>query len=97
MMAGMIGLKGLRLDQIGFAPGGLAAGVALLVACVLLPNALQILRAYHPTLGAPAPAPRFAPKLFAWPSPAWAVFLAVGIVAVELFSWQTSEFLYFRF
>ena len=97
MMAGMIGLKGLRLDQIGFAPGGLAAGVALLIACVVLPNALQILRAYHPTLGAPAPAPRFAPKLLAWPSPAWAVFLAIGIVAVELFSWQTSEFLYFRF
>lgn len=97
MMVGMIGFKGLRLDQIGFAPGGFAAGVALLVACVVLPNALQILRAYHPTLGAPAPAPRFAPKLFAWPSPAWAVFLAAGIVAVELFSWQTSEFLYFRF
>jgi len=97
MMAGMAGLKGLQLDQIGFSPGGFAAGIALLAACVILPNARQILRAYHPTLGEPAPAPRFARALFAWPSPAWAAFLAAGIVAVELFSWQTSEFLYFRF
>ncbi|MFO1136657.1 MAG: MBOAT family O-acyltransferase [Rhodoblastus sp.] len=97
MMAGMVGLKGLRLDQIGFSPGGFAAAFALLVACVVLPNARQILRAYHPTLGGPAPAPRFAPALFAWPSPAWAALLAAGVVAVELFSWQTSEFLYFRF
>ncbi|MFV0281788.1 MAG: MBOAT family O-acyltransferase [Rhodoblastus sp.] len=102
MMAGMIGLKGLRLDQIGFSPGGFAAGVALLIACVVLPSARQILRAYHPTLGAPAPAPEYAPALFArpaftWPSLAWAAFLAAGIVAVELFSWQTSEFLFFRF
>ena len=97
MMAGMIGLKGLHFDQVGFSPSGFAAAFALLVACVILPNARQIRRAYHPTLGAPAPAPRFAPALFAWPSPAWAIFLAAGVVAVELFSWQTSEFLYFRF
>lgn len=97
MMAGMIGLKGLRLDQVGFSAGGFLAAFVLLIACVVLPNARQILREYHPTLGEPAPAVRFMPKLFAWPSPLWAAFLAIGIVAVELFSWQTSEFLYFRF
>lgn len=97
VMAGLTGLQGLGLAQQGVAVGGIAAALVLLVACVVLPNARQILRAYHPTLGEPAPAPRFAARLVAWPSLPWAMFLAAGIVAVELFSWQTSEFLYFRF
>lgn len=97
IMAGLVGLNGLGAGQQGFAPPAIAAALALVAFCVLAPNARQILRSYHPTLGEPAPAPRVGAVALAWPSYAWALLLALGIVAVELFSWQTSEFLYFRF
>ncbi|MBY6242531.1 MBOAT family protein [Methylosinus sp. Sm6] len=103
ILEGMTGLNGLHgagsvLEAAGLeAPGALAAAAALLLACAVLPNTQQIMRRYEPTVGAaPAPIWRQIPIAFS-PSLGWAAFLGLGAVAVELFSWQTSEFLYFQF
>ncbi|ATQ70269.1 MULTISPECIES: MBOAT family O-acyltransferase [Methylosinus] len=98
ILAGMAGLHGLHGAGAAIeAPGGLVAAMAILAACAVLPNTQQIMRAYEPTLGAaPAPGRRQIPLVFS-PSFGWAAGLGLGAVAVELFSWQTSEFLYFQF
>ena len=98
ILGGMAGLNGLHAAGAALeAPGALAAAAALVLACAILPNTQEIMRRYEPVLGAaPGPAWRQVPIVFS-PSLGWAAFLALGAVAVELFSWQTSEFLYFQF
>jgi D-alanyl-lipoteichoic acid acyltransferase DltB (MBOAT superfamily) len=98
ILAGMAGLNGLHAGAVSLeSPGALAAAAAILVACAILPDTLQIMRRYEPVLGAvPEPAWKQVPIAYS-PSIGWAAFLALGAVAVELFSWETSEFLYFQF
>jgi alginate O-acetyltransferase complex protein AlgI len=98
ILSGMAGLNGLYAGPASVAaPGALAAAAAILIACTILPDSHQIMRRYEPVLGA-APEPAWNPVSIAFsPSIGWAAFLALGAVAVELFSWETSEFLYFQF
>jgi alginate O-acetyltransferase complex protein AlgI len=98
ILAGMAGLNGLHAGPASVeAPGALAAAGAILIACTILPDSHQIMRRYEPVLGA-APETAWNPVSIAFsPSIGWAAFLALGAVAVELFSWETSEFLYFQF
>ena len=68
-----------------------------LAATAILPNSQQIMRRFTPVLG-PVEPPRGLMGSLAWlPSRATAALGAAAIVAVVLFSWGTTEFLYFQF
>jgi alginate O-acetyltransferase complex protein AlgI len=99
MMAGLFGLHGY-LSQAPYPEKTdpvIRALLALALACVA-PNSQQIMRYYQVVLGITAP------PLFKWqqrivwrPSYTTAALSAAAIVATVLFSWKTSEFLYFQF
>jgi len=67
---------------------------------VLMPNSLQILSKYEPTLLTPKTPPRvlgFGPALYWSPTIPWALFIA-GIGAVSMMRLTgASEFLYWQF
>jgi alginate O-acetyltransferase complex protein AlgI len=94
ILAGMSGVRGFGAE--GAMPGAIIAALALIGLCALAPNSQQLLRNYRPALYAELAAPKF-PRLVFSPNLAWAIFIGAGTVVVELFSWKTSEFLYFQF
>jgi D-alanyl-lipoteichoic acid acyltransferase DltB (MBOAT superfamily) len=96
ILAGLTGAQGLRhpIANVGEAPAIILISVALLAASAILPNTQQILRSHRPVLG-----PVATPKMSLQWSPAlrFAALGGVAAIAVMLLSWETSEFLYFRF
>jgi alginate O-acetyltransferase complex protein AlgI len=96
VLSGLTGMDGLRrpVANAGEAPAVILLSLALLLACVILPNTQQILRAYRPVLGTIAP-PRM--PLHWRPAISFAALGGVAVIAVLLLSWETSEFLYFQF
>jgi alginate O-acetyltransferase complex protein AlgI len=72
--------------------------VLALALASLAPNSQQIMRYYPVVLGTTAP-PQFGwQRAIVWrPSLMAAALSAAAIVATVLFSWKTSEFLYFQF
>ncbi|MBW0005838.1 MAG: MBOAT family protein [Hyphomicrobiales bacterium] len=98
MLHGLFGLNGTG-DPI---PGakkatGLLLAAATLAATAILPNSQQIMRRFNPVLG-PVEVPRGLIGKLAWaPSRMTAALGAAAIIAVVLFSWGTTEFLYFQF
>jgi alginate O-acetyltransferase complex protein AlgI len=99
IMAGLFGVHGF-FSQVPFPEKTdpiIRAVLALAVACVA-PNSQQIMRYYQVVLGATAaPAFRWQQRIVWRPSFATAALSAAAIVATVLFSWRTSEFLYFQF
>ncbi|MCX7899408.1 MAG: MBOAT family protein, partial [Methylocystis sp.] len=93
ILAGMIGLHGASSPA---APGAIVAALFLIIACAIAPNTQQIMRRHHPILYDQLQ-PRFFSRFVFSPTGAWAAFVGFGLVAVELFSWETSEFIYFQF
>ncbi len=96
ILSGLTGMDGLHqpVANASEAPAVILLSLALLLACVILPNTQQILRAYRPVLGTIAP-PRMA--LHWRPAISFAALGGVAAIAVLLLSWETSEFLYFQF
>ncbi|MBV8848148.1 MAG: MBOAT family protein [Methylobacteriaceae bacterium] len=96
ILAGLTGAQGLHhpVANAAEAPVAILISVVLLVACAILPNTQQIMRAHRPVLG-----PVAMPKIFLQWSPAFrfAVLGGVAAIAIMLLSWETSEFLYFQF
>ena len=96
ILTGLAGFQGLHHPgaNTGEAPIVILISIALLVACVFLPNTQQIMRAYRPVLGTIPP----ARMPLRWrPAVPYAALGALAAVAVMLLSWETSEFLYFQF
>jgi alginate O-acetyltransferase complex protein AlgI len=98
IVEGLFGLNGTG-DPI---PGakkatGLVLAALALTATVILPNSQQIMRRFRPVLGPVEPPRGFLGSLVWVPSQATAAFSAAAIIAVVLFSWGTTEFLYFQF
>jgi D-alanyl-lipoteichoic acid acyltransferase DltB (MBOAT superfamily) len=99
LLSGLAGLHGFY-SQVPFPEktDPIIRAVLALALAFLAPNSQQIMRHYHVVLGAP-PLPS-APwqQVIVWrPSKLAAVLSAAAIVATVLFSWKTSEFLYFQF
>ncbi len=98
IVEGLFGLNGTG-DPI---PGarkatGLLLAALALAATVVLPNSQQIMRRFKPVLG-PIEPPRGIWGSLIWvPSRATAAFSAAAVIAVVLYSWGTTEFLYFQF
>jgi hypothetical protein len=96
VLGGLTGMQGLHhpIANGAEAPAVILLSLALLVASAILPNTQQITRVYRPVLGTIAPA-----KIDVQWSPAlrFAALSGIAAVAVMLLSWETSEFLYFRF
>ncbi|MBV9519080.1 MAG: MBOAT family protein [Hyphomicrobiales bacterium] len=98
IVEGLFGLNGTG-DPI---PGarratGLLLAALALAATVILPNSQQIMRRFTPVLG-PVEPPRGTMGRLVWtPSQATAALSAAAIIAVVLYSWGTTEFLYFQF
>jgi alginate O-acetyltransferase complex protein AlgI len=99
ILAGLFGRHGF-LSQVPFPEKTdpvIRAVLALALAC-LAPNSQQIMRYYQVVLGTAAPPPFNWQRRIVWrPSYATAALSAAAIVATVLFSWKTSEFLYFQF
>ena len=97
-MKGLFGLNGAgdAIPGAKKATGLLLAAVAL-AATVLLPNSQQIMRRFTPVLGPVEPPSGLMGSLVWAPSRATAALGAAAIIAVVLFSWGTTEFLYFQF
>jgi D-alanyl-lipoteichoic acid acyltransferase DltB (MBOAT superfamily) len=98
IVEGMFGLNGAG-DPI---PGarkatGLVLSAIALAATAILPNSQQIMRGFAPVLGKVDP-PRGLLAGLVWaPSRGTAALSAAAIIAVVLYSWGTTEFLYFQF
>ena len=66
-------------------------------ATLILPNSQQIMRRFAPVIG-PVEAPAGPARRLVWvPSILTAALGAAAVIAVVLFSWGTTEFLYFQF
>ena len=99
ILKGMTGVNGLMTPELAAheTPEALGCAVALMIACVILPNSQQIMRSFAPTLGALEPPGRWQASFVFRPTRGWAMaFGAVAVVGL-LLSWQPSEFLYFNF
>jgi len=98
ILAGMFGLHGAGTPIAGVKKGtGLIVSAIFLAATVILPNSQQIMRRFAPVI-APVEAPRGPLRSVVWtPSGLTAALSAAAIIAVVLFSWGTTEFLYFQF
>lgn len=69
--------------------------LAAMIACLMFPNAYQMLRAWSPVLGEIS-SPRFAS--ISWrPTFSWGAIFGVALGIAILFLGGSSEFLYFRF
>jgi len=96
ILGGLTGVQGFHhpIANAAEAPVIILLSIALLLACAILPNTQQLMRAYRPVLGTVAPA-KF---LLRWsPSLRFATLAGMAAVAVMLLSWETSDFLYFQF
>jgi hypothetical protein len=98
IIEGMFGLHGMG-DPI---PGakkatGLVLAAVALAATAILPNSQQIMRRFTPVLGPVEPPRGIMASLVFVPSRATAALGAAAIIAVVLYSWGTTEFLYFQF
>jgi alginate O-acetyltransferase complex protein AlgI len=96
ILGGLTGVQGFHhpIANAAEAPVIILLSIALLLACAILPNTQQLMRAYRPVLGTVAPA-KF---LLRWsPSLRFATLAGMAAVAVMFLSWETSEFLYFQF
>ncbi|MBV9566758.1 MAG: MBOAT family protein [Hyphomicrobiales bacterium] len=98
IIEGLFGLNGTG-DPI---PGARrATGVVLaalaLAGTVMLPNSQQIMRRFTPVLGPVEPPRGYMGSLVWMPSQATAALSAAALIAVVLYSWGTTEFLYFQF
>lgn len=96
VLAGMAGLHG------GAALSGeqaevLAKIAALLLGAAVLPNSQQILRAFQPVLDK-IPEPRGVFARLQWrPTAGFGALAAMVFLTALMFSWKSSEFLYFQF
>jgi alginate O-acetyltransferase complex protein AlgI len=98
IVEGMFGLHGAGTPVPGVRKGvGVILAAICLLALAVLPNSQQIMRRFTPVLG-PVEAPRgpFRSLVFV-PSRLTAALGAAAILAVVLYSWGTTEFLYFQF
>jgi alginate O-acetyltransferase complex protein AlgI len=99
ILAGLAGMHGF-FSQVPFPEKTdpiIRAILALALAC-LAPNAQQIMRQYQVVLGPTAPPRALWQQAIVWrPSLVTAALSAAAIIATILFSWRTSEFLYFQF
>jgi D-alanyl-lipoteichoic acid acyltransferase DltB (MBOAT superfamily) len=98
VLAGMFGLHGKGDTITGVTKGtGLILASLFLLATLILPNSQQIMRRFTPVIG-PVEAPASLLRYLVWsPSGLTAALGALAIIAVVLFSWGTTEFLYFQF
>jgi alginate O-acetyltransferase complex protein AlgI len=98
IVAGMFGLHGAGDPIPGVKKGtGVIIASVFLAATLILPNSQQIMRRFAPVIG-PVEAPRGLVQRIVWsPSALTAALGAGAIIAVVLFSWGTTEFLYFQF
>jgi D-alanyl-lipoteichoic acid acyltransferase DltB (MBOAT superfamily) len=96
ILVGLTGMQGLHhpIAPVGEAPAVIFISLALLAASAILPNTQQIMRAYRPVLGTVAPA---KVALYWSPSARFAALGGIAAIAIMFLSWETSEFLYFRF
>jgi alginate O-acetyltransferase complex protein AlgI len=98
IVAGMFGLHGAGDAIPGVKKGiGVIVAALFLVAMAILPNSQQMMRCFTPVLG-PVEPPRGLLRGIVWsPSRLTAALGAGAIIAVVLYSWGTTEFLYFQF
>ncbi|MFI5013135.1 MAG: MBOAT family O-acyltransferase [Hyphomicrobiales bacterium] len=98
IVAGMFGMHGKGDFIIGASKGaGVVLAAIFLAATLILPNSQQIMRNFAPVIG-PVEPPRSLARYIVWsPSGLTAALSAAAIVAVVLFSWGTTEFIYFQF
>jgi D-alanyl-lipoteichoic acid acyltransferase DltB (MBOAT superfamily) len=98
IIAGMLGLHGKGDPITGVAKGtGIVIAAIFLIATAILPNSQQIMRRFAPVIGT-VEEPRSLLRYLVWsPSGLTATLSAVAIIAVVLFSYGTTEFLYFQF
>jgi len=98
ILAGMFGLHGKGTAITGATKGiGIALPAVFLLATALLPNSQQIMRRFSPVIGR-VEAPTSLLRYLIWsPTRLTAALSAVAIITVVLFSWGTTEFLYFQF
>ncbi|SED49910.1 D-alanyl-lipoteichoic acid acyltransferase DltB, MBOAT superfamily [Rhizobiales bacterium GAS191] len=98
IVAGMFGLHGAGDPIPGVKKGtGVILAALALGAMLILPNSQQIMRRFAPVIG-PVEAPGGPARRLLWaPSMLTAALGAGAIIAVVLFSWGTTEFLYFQF
>ncbi|MBV9590536.1 MAG: MBOAT family protein [Hyphomicrobiales bacterium] len=98
MLEGLFGFHGAG-DPI---PGarkatGLVLAAIAFAATAILPNSQQIMRRFMPVLGPVEPPRGIMQRLVFVPSQAMVALSAAAIIAVVLYSWGTTEFLYFQF
>ena len=96
VLAGMAGRQGGASLAAGQGQT-LAAIAALIVAAALLPNSQQILRAFAPVLGAVAEPQRLFARIQWRPTAAFGALAAAMFLTALMYSWKSSEFLYFQF
>ncbi|MFI4995410.1 MAG: MBOAT family O-acyltransferase [Hyphomicrobiales bacterium] len=98
IVAGMFGLHGKGDPIAGASKGvGVATAAIFLLATLILPNSQQIMRSFAPAIG-PVEPPRGLARNIVWsPSRLTATLSAAAIIAVVLYSWGTTEFIYFQF
>ena len=98
IVAGLFGLHGAGDPIPGVKKGtGLILALVALGATLILPNSQQIMRRFAPVIGE-VEAPAGPARRLVWvPSILTAALGAAAVIAVVLFSWGTTEFLYFQF
>lgn len=96
VLAGMFGLHGgAALTE---AQGQtLAVLVALILAAAVLPNSQQIMRAFQPVLDKIQPPAGVLARIQWRPTAAFGALTAIVFATALLYSWKSSEFLYFQF
>ena len=96
VLAGMAGLHG-GAAMSGEQAQVLAKIAALIIAAAVLPNSQQMLRAFQPVLDKVAEPSGVLARLQWRPNAGFGALTALVFLAALLFSWKSSEFLYFQF
>jgi alginate O-acetyltransferase complex protein AlgI len=96
VLAGMTGRQGGASLAEGQGQALVAIG-ALLVAAAVLPNSQQILRAFRPVLDGVAEPAGVLARIRWRPTAAFGALVAAVFLTALMYSWKSSEFLYFQF
>ena len=96
VLAGMFGLHGGATLSKGQGQT-LAVIAALIAAAAVLPNSQQILRAFQPVLDRISEPTGLLARIQWRPTAAFGALTAVLFLTALMYSWKSSEFLYFQF
>jgi alginate O-acetyltransferase complex protein AlgI len=99
LLTGMAFGHGIVTEGSGLRPiRGIILALLALAFCVSAPNSQTILRSFYPTLGPVSePSSPWRTRLVWVPSTGMALAASLGLAAITVLSWNSSEFLYFQF